>query len=100
VHAQVIRHETKDETRAAMERIVCRELIPALRAEPGFAGAMSLGDPQTGEAMTIVLWKTPEQARRPLERCGASLATALSRLRALSSCGRERVSVWEVSVRI
>ena len=100
MHAKVIRHETGGETRAAMERIVCRELIPALRAEPGFAGAMSLLDPQTGEAMTIVLWKSPEHARRPLERSGASLAMALSRLRALSWCGRERISVWEVSIRI
>jgi hypothetical protein len=86
--------------RAAMEWIVCRELIPALRAEPGFAGAMSLVDPQTGDAMTIILWKTPEQAALPLTRAGATLLSALSRLRELSIGGLGRVSVWEVSVRI
>jgi hypothetical protein len=100
MHAQVIRTETMRETRAAMERIVCSELIPSLRAESGFAGAMSLVDPQTGEAMTIVLWKTADDARRPLCRCGVSLVTAPSRLRAPSSGGRQRFSVWEVSVRI
>jgi hypothetical protein len=99
MHAQVIRNETTRETRPALERLMCRELIPALRAEPGFAGAMSLVDPQTGDAMTLVLWKTAEGARRPLVR-SARLATVLERLRALTPGGRERVSVWEVSVRI
>jgi hypothetical protein len=61
---------------------------------------MSLVDPQTADAMTIILWKTPEQAGRPLTRAGAALLSALSRLRELSIGGLGRVSVWEVSVRI
>ena len=100
MHAQVIRNETTRETRAELERIVCRELIPALRAEPGFVGAMNLVDSQAGVAMTIVLWKSSEHAERVLRRSGQSLAGALARLRAVSTGGRERVSVWEVSVRI
>jgi hypothetical protein len=41
MHAQIIRSSTTREQRAEMNQIVIEQVIPALRDEPGCAGAMS-----------------------------------------------------------
>jgi hypothetical protein len=69
VHAQVIRSSDR--------------LIPALRDEPGFAGAMSFFTRQSGDSMIVVLWTTAEQA-----------------VRSVAWHGHEPDSIWEVSVRV
>jgi len=69
-----------------MHRIVADELIPALRAEPGFAGALSLVNPRTAEGMMIVLWQSAEQAQRPFP--------------GTSTRDRQPTSVWEVALRV
>jgi hypothetical protein len=69
-----------------MHRIVADELIPALRAETGFAGALSLVNPRTAEGMMIVLWQSAEQAQRPLP--------------GTSTRDHQPTSVWEVALRV
>jgi len=49
-----------------------------LRQEPGFAGALSLVDRQSGNAILIVLWTTADQA----------------------TGNRVPISLWEVSLRV
>jgi len=43
------------------------EVIPALKAIEGFAGAYFLGNRETGMLMSIVLWDTEEHMRRSEE---------------------------------
>lgn len=46
--AQVVEGGASLEKREEMDRLVHEELIPALRLEPGFAGALNLVDRGTG----------------------------------------------------
>jgi hypothetical protein len=59
------------------------QLIPVLLEEPGFAGAMSFFDRQSGDSMMVVFWTTVEQARR-----------------SVAWQSREPVTIWDVSVRV
>jgi hypothetical protein len=47
-------------------RAVQRELLPALRSEAGFSGALSLVRHDAGEMLLLVFWETEAQAVRPL----------------------------------
>ena len=100
MYAQVIEGGTTPERRDAMDRIVIDELIPALEAEPGFAGAMNVVDRDSGDAMMIVLWKTEAQARRALGEYGAAFLKALAGIAAISTGTRRPISVWEVNARV
>ena len=71
---------------ASLNEIVQRELLPALRTEPGFSGALSLVDHATGRAVVLVFWETEDQAVRPLPPCLASPAGVIP-------------EIWEVGAR-
>jgi hypothetical protein len=59
MYAQLIEGGTTPERRAEMDRIVTDELVPALGAEQGFAGALNLVDRESGNAIST-------GARRPI----------------------------------
>ena len=99
MYAQVIEGGTTPERRDAMDRIVTDEMIPALEAEPGFAGAMNVVDRASGDAMMIVLWETEAQARRELSEYGGAFLQALANVVAISTGNRRPMSVWEVNAR-
>ena len=99
MYAQVIEGGTTPELRAEMDRIVTDELVPALKAEPGFSGALNCVDRERGDAMMIVLWETEAQARRPLGEYGAAFLKALASIAAISTGTRNPISVWEVNAR-
>ena len=99
MYAQVIEGGTTPDRRDAMDRIVTDELIPALDAEPGFAGAMNVVDRGSGDAMMIVLWQTETQARRALGEYGAAFLKAAG-IAAISTGTRRPISVWEVNARV
>jgi hypothetical protein len=99
MYAQVVQGGASLQNREAMDRLVIDRLIPALREEPGFAGALNLVDRSTGHAMMISLWDTEAQARRPLPEYGPSFQDALSAIMAVSSGERAPISVWEVNAR-
>jgi hypothetical protein len=42
-----------------MDRVVTDEMVRALEAEPGFAGALNLVDCTSGDAMMIILPRSP-----------------------------------------
>jgi hypothetical protein len=70
MHAQVIAGGTTPDLRTKMDQIVTDEMIPALRAEPGFAGALNFVNRDNGQAMMIVLWDKEAQAHRELSQYG------------------------------
>ena len=100
MYAQVIEGGTTPERRDAMDRIVTDEMIPALEAEPGFAGAMNVVDRTSGNAMMIVIWNTEAQARRSLSEYGGTFLKALADVAAISTGTRRPISVWEVNARV
>jgi hypothetical protein len=99
MHAQVIEGGTTPELRTKMDRIVTDQMIPALRDEPGFAGALNLVDRSSGDAMMIILWDNDGQARRELSEYGGAFLQALANVAAISTGTRRPISVWEVNAR-
>jgi hypothetical protein len=99
MYAQVIEGGTTPDRREAMDRIVSDEMLPALAAEPGYAGALNIVDRASGDAMMIVLWETEAQARRALPEYGARFLKALAAVAAISTGTRRPISVWQVNAR-
>jgi hypothetical protein len=99
MYAQLIEGGTTAARRTDMDRIVTDEMVPALEAEPGFAGALNLVDRDSGDAMMIVLWETESQARRGLAEYGGAFLKALANVAAISTGTRRPISVWEVNAR-
>jgi hypothetical protein len=76
-------------------RAVQNELLPALRSEQGFSGALTLVRREVGEMLLIVFWETETQALRPLV---PALVGFLAEAGATGlPCGVPRV--WEVGAR-
>ena len=99
MHAQVVAGGTTPDLRTKMDKIVTDEMIPALRTEPGFAGALNFVNRDNGQAMMIVLWDTEAQARRELSEYGKAFLKALANVAAISTGNRQPMSVWEVNAR-
>ena len=99
MYAQLIEGGTTPESRNEMDRIVTDEMIPALKAEPGFSGALNIVDRSSGNAMMLVLWETHAQARRALNEYGDAFLRALARVAQISTGTRRPISVWEVNAR-
>lgn len=100
MYAQLVEGGTTPARRTEMDRIVTDEMVPALEAEPGFAGAMNVVDRTSGNAMMIVLWNTEAQARRGLSEYGGAFLKALAGVAAISTGTRRPISVWEVNARV
>ena len=100
MYAQLIEGGTTPGNRIAMDRIVTDEMLPALTAEPGYAGALNIVDRESGNAMMLVLWETEAQARRALPEYGAAFLNALAGIAAISTGTRSPISVWEVNARV
>src|SRR6266566_6894706 len=69
-------------------------------SNPGFAGALSLVNLRTGEAIMIVLWQSAEQAQRPLGANGTDVLAPLWRVAGTSPGDHRSASFWEVTVRV
>ena len=99
MYAQLVEGGTTPARRAEMDQIVTDEMVPALEAEPGFAGALNLVDRESGDAMMIILWETESQARRPLAQYGGAFLRSLASVAAISTGTRRPISVWEVNAK-
>jgi hypothetical protein len=99
MYAQLIEGGTTPDRRHQMDRIVTDDLLPALAAEPGYAGALNIVDRESGDAMMLVLWETEAQARRALPEYGAAFLKALAAIAGISTGTRKPISVWEVNAR-
>ncbi|HEX5620462.1 MAG TPA: hypothetical protein VFX51_18715 [Solirubrobacteraceae bacterium] len=99
MYAQLIEGGTTPARRTDMDRIVTDELVPALEAEPGYAGALNLVDRVSGDAMMVILWDTEAQARRALSEYGGAFLKALANIAGITTGTRRPISVWEVNAR-
>ena len=99
MYAQLIEGGTTPQKRTEMDRIVTEEMIPALAAQPGYAGALNIVDRESGNAQMIVLWETEAQARRPLAEYGAAFLKALASVMAISTGTRRPISIWQLNAR-
>jgi hypothetical protein len=99
MYAQLLDGRALPGQRHELERAVREKLLPALREEEGFCGALQLVDRDTGETIMVVCWETEEQAARPCRDYAASTQVAFAAISEASSAFRDRVSVWEVGAR-
>jgi hypothetical protein len=99
MYAQLIEGGTTPARRTDMDRIVTDEMVPALEAEAGFAGALNLVDRESGNAVMVIFWETEAQARRALAEYGTAFLKALASVAAISTGTRSPISVWEVNAR-
>jgi hypothetical protein len=93
MYAQVIELRLAPARVEDLGRLVRHELVPALREQPGFCGALGLTNRERAETLLIMLWETEEEAARPLARAAPATVTALL----VSAPGA--VTVWEVDAR-
>jgi hypothetical protein len=82
-----------------LEQAVRAELMPALRNEPGYCGAMSLSNRARAETLLLLLWETEEQARRPVEPDVAPFSLARETASELLTNTCFVVTVWDVDAR-
>jgi heme-degrading monooxygenase HmoA len=58
VHARVVDLRVRSVDTKDMVRVYRDEVVPAVREQRGFGGAMLLTDSQTGVGISITLWET------------------------------------------
>jgi hypothetical protein len=97
MYAQLIEGGTTPDRQPEMDRLVTDEMVPALKAKPGFAGALNHVDRDSGNAIMIVLWDSEAQARRALADYGGTFLKALAGVAAISTGTRRPISVWQVN---
>ena len=97
--AQLIGAHVDRERLATLEHAVRSELMPALREEPGFCGAVSLTDRARAETLLLLFWETEDQACRPLAQGVAPFASAPSTVSELQATHTCVVTVWDVDAR-
>ena len=78
-----------------LNEAVQRELLPALRMERGFCGAVSLVDRGTERALVLGFWETEEEASRPLPPYFAGLLAELG----VADPATYAPRIWEVGAR-
>ena len=78
-----------------------RDVLPALREQPGFAGVGVLTTPE-GRALLITLWETAEEADAsgPTGFYSEQLARHATLFRAPPGRERYEVSLWDDSPRV
>ena len=60
MHARVVNLRVRPVDTEEMVRIYRRSVMPSARRQPGFGGAMSLTDPETGIGISVTMWETEE----------------------------------------
>jgi hypothetical protein len=100
MYAQLVEGGTTPELREEMDRIVREEMMPALQEEPGHAGALNLVDRASGNALMLMLWRSREDAERPLRERGPAFLRALASVAAISTGARAPISFWEVNATV
>jgi hypothetical protein len=93
MYAQVLTEGATPEWCGELDAAIRDRLLPSLRVQEGFCGALHLVSRSDGQGMLIVLWETEEQAAHAAS--GQELAALVPE--AGGSCAQ--ASVWEVTQR-
>ncbi len=96
MYAQVIQGGSAPEKRDEMNTVVQDHLIPALKQQAGFVGAVNLENRESGHGMMLTFWTTEEQAAAIPD--SPAFMEALGRVAAVSSGMRAPIGVWHVNV--
>jgi hypothetical protein len=99
MYAQLIEIRLEPGRLAVLERLVRDELMPALREQSGFCGALKLRDSERADSLLVLLWETEEEAARPLARDAAPFGQAVATVTELLASRSCSVTVWEVAAR-
>jgi hypothetical protein len=98
MYAHIIESQLMPERLGELDRLVrCELLLPALRAESGFCGAVSLVERERGAALLVLLWETEEEGVRPFASTAPEVREAFSALTTL--LGSHSGVIWEVNAR-
>jgi hypothetical protein len=93
MYAQVLTMGATLDTCGALDEAIRDRLLPELRVQEGFSGALHLVSRRGAEAMLLVFWETEEQATQ---------AVSLPAFTGLAPAGGGspgRASIWEVTQR-
>jgi hypothetical protein len=93
VYAQVLTEGTTPGRCGELDAAIRDRLLPSLRVQPGFCGALHLVSRHDGVGMLVVLWETEDQADR-----AASLPEIVA-LTPVAGASLRSASVWEVTQR-
>src|SRR4051812_4812192 len=98
MHAQVIEIRLEPAQLEVVERLIRRELVPALREQWGFCGALHLTAQERSEALLVVLWETEDDAKPYVFSTDRAepVSTSIPDMLALRAGS---VTVWEVDAR-
>src|SRR2546422_2209466 len=96
MYAQVVQGGSAPEKRDEMNAVVREHLIPALKQEAGFVGAVNLENRESGHGMMLTFWETEQQAAAIPD--SSAFMEALGRIAAVSSGQRAPIGVWHVNV--
>jgi hypothetical protein len=99
MYAQLIETRSDPERLTELVRLVRGELVPALRKQAGFSGALYLTSSERAESLLVLLWETEAEALRPLRRGAAPFQQALATVTELLAARSHAVTVWEVDAR-
>jgi hypothetical protein len=99
MHAQVIETQVGPGRVDVLERLVRYELLPALREEAGFCGAVSLLDRDRSQTLVVLLWETEEEAARPLQPFSAPFLKAFATVTELLGADACSATTWEINAR-
>ena len=93
VYAQVLTERTTSERCGELDATIRDRLMPSLRVQEGFCGALHLFNRATAAGMLVIFWETEEQAHR------AASLPEIAALAPVAGASLERASVWEVTQR-
>jgi hypothetical protein len=99
MYAQLIRGSWVQGRLDELDAAIRAELLPALRDELGFSGALSLVETRTKCILLIVFWETEAEAARPAAACDERLADALRAVGSLGCPEADAPEIWEVRAR-
>ena len=99
MYAQVIETRMEPERLEVLERLIRSELVPALRVEPGFCGAVGLVDRERAETLLVLLWETEEEAARRVAPGADPFRKASSTVTELLGSRSCSETTWEVNAR-
>lgn len=99
MYAQVIGIDLESDGLDLTEPVVRQELVPLLRKQSGFSGALNLTNRERSKALLVLLWETADDASRPIAAWAAPVDPAAATMTKLLALGPSSVTVWEVDAR-
>jgi len=99
MHAQVIEISLEAAQPDVVERLIRTDLVPALREQSGFCGALHLTAQERSEALLVVLWETEDDAKRPHAFSTGGAEPVSTSITDLLNLRAGSVTIWEVDAR-